>query len=105
MALFGISRDIADRKRLEAALRESEEKYQALLKRSDSQADKGMMSKSSPSPVRGAERSTPQRGGPAGLPQEPETILLAEDEPSLRRLIARVLRTQGYTRVGSGRWQ
>ncbi len=26
-----------------------------------------------------------------------ETILLAEDEPSLRRLIARVLRTQGYT--------
>jgi len=31
------------------------------------------------------------------LPQEKETILLAEDEPSLRRLIARLLRTQGYT--------
>ena len=34
---------------------------------------------------------------PASLPQGTETILLAEDEPSLRRLMARVLRTQGYT--------
>jgi CheY-like chemotaxis protein len=31
------------------------------------------------------------------LQQDKETILLAEDEPSLRRLIARVLQTQGYT--------
>jgi CheY-like chemotaxis protein len=31
------------------------------------------------------------------LPQGSETILLAEDEPSLRRLMSRVLRTQGYT--------
>ena len=34
---------------------------------------------------------------PMLLPQGSETILLAEDEPSLRRLIGRVLRTQGYT--------
>jgi PAS domain S-box-containing protein len=83
-ALFGISHDITGRKRLEAALRESEEKYQALLKRFDSQAGKGTPSKISP----------PNREGRL---QEAETILLAEDEPSLRRLIARVLRTQGYT--------
>jgi len=83
-ALFGISHDITGRKRLEAALRESEEKYQALLKRFDSQAGKGTPSKISP----------PNREGRL---QEAETILLAEDEPSLRRLIARVFRTQGYT--------
>ena len=87
-ALFGISHDITGRKRLEAALRESEEKYQALLKRFDSQAGKGTPS---------GEDSLPNREGRASSPQETETILLAEDEPSLRRLIARVLRTQGYT--------
>jgi PAS domain S-box-containing protein len=86
-ALFGISHDIIGRKRLEAALRDSEEKYEALLKRFDSQAGKGTQSRIPP----------PNRGGRASSPQEAETILLAEDEPSLRRLIARVLRTQGYT--------
>jgi PAS domain S-box-containing protein len=86
-ALFGIAHDITGRKRLKAALRESEEKYQALLKRSDSQAGKETPSKT----------SLPNDRGPAGLPHDKETILLAEDEPSLRRLIARVLRTQGYT--------
>ena len=86
-ALFGISHDIIGRKRLEAALRDSEEKYEALLKRFDSQAGKGTQSRISP----------PNRGGRASSPQEAETILLAEDEPSLRRLIARVLRAQGYT--------
>ncbi len=96
-ALFGISHDITGRIRLETALRESEEKYQSLLKRSDSQAGKGAPFKNSPSPVRGAEASASKREGPAGLPQDTETILLAEDEPSLRRLIARVLRSQGYT--------
>jgi PAS domain S-box-containing protein len=96
-ALFGISHDIPGRKRLETALRESEEKYQALLKRFDSQAGKGMQVKISASPVQGVEDAASKREGPASLPQETETILLAEDEPSLRRLIARVLRTQGYT--------
>jgi PAS domain S-box-containing protein len=86
-ALFGIAQDIADRKRLEAALRESEEKYQSLLKRSDSLAGKETPSRAVPS----------NDPGRAGLPQETRTILLAEDEPSLRRLIARVLRAQGYT--------
>jgi PAS domain S-box-containing protein len=96
-ALFGISQDVAERKRLEAALRESEEKYQALLKRSDSQAGRGAPGKISPSPVREAEHSASHREGTAGSQPETETILLAEDEPSLRRLIARVLRTEGYT--------
>jgi PAS domain S-box-containing protein len=96
-ALFGISHDITRRKRLEAALSESEEKYQALINRSDGQAGKGTQLKISPSHVRGGEDSTSNREGPASLPQEAETILLAEDEPSLRWLIARVLRTQGYT--------
>ena len=86
-ALFGMAHDITERKRLEAALRESEEKYQELLKRSHSQTGKGTPSRTSPL----NDRSR------ASLPQETETILLAEDEPSLRRLIARVLRTQGYT--------
>ncbi len=96
-ALFGISRDIPGRKRLEAALRETEEKYQALLKRFDSQTGKGTPLKISPPSARGVEDSTSNRKGRASSPQETETILLAEDEPSLRRLIARVLRTQGYT--------
>jgi PAS domain S-box-containing protein len=96
-AVFGISRDVSERKRLEAALLESEEKYKALLKRSDSQAGKGTQFKISSPSVRGGQDSTSNRGGRAGSPQETETILLAEDEPSLRRLIARVLRTQGYT--------
>ncbi len=95
-ALFGISHDITGRKRLEAALHESEEKYQALLKRFDSQAGKGTQARISPPSVRGVD-STSNREGRAGLPHEAEMILLAEDEPSLRRLIARVLRTQGYT--------
>ena len=98
--LFGISHDITERKRLEAALRESEEKYQAFIKtapiRSAGPTGKGTQFKISPPSVRGAEDATANRAGPAGLPHETETILLAEDEPSLRRLIARVLRTQGY---------
>jgi PAS domain S-box-containing protein len=96
-ALFGIAHDITGRKRLEASLRESEEKYQVLLKRCNNQAGREALGKISPSPVRGAEYSASNHEGPVSLPQDSETILLAEDEPSLRRLIARVLRTQGYT--------
>jgi PAS domain S-box-containing protein len=96
--LFGIAHDITERKRLEAALRESEEKYKAFIKttpiRSAGPAGKGTQFKISPPSVRGAEDSTSNRASQASLM---ETILLAEDEPSLRRLIARVLRTQGYT--------
>jgi PAS domain S-box-containing protein len=95
-ALFGISHDITGRKQLEAALRDSEDKYQALLKRFDSQTGKGTPSKTSPPNGREGD-SASNRGGPASLQQDKETILLAEDEPSLRRLIARVLQTQGYT--------
>ena len=47
--------------------------------------------------AKGTEDATVDREVPASLPQGTETILLAEDEPSLRRLMARVLRTQGYT--------
>ncbi len=47
--------------------------------------------------AKGKEDAAADREGPASLPQGTETILLAEDEPSLRRLMARVLRTQGYT--------
>jgi CheY-like chemotaxis protein len=95
-ALFGMAQDITGRKRLEAALRESEEKYQALLKRSGSQTGKGTPPGTLP-PNGPGEDSASHRKGHASLPQETETILLAEDEPSLRRLIARVLRAQGYT--------
>jgi|GEM_PF-368462 PAS domain S-box-containing protein len=47
--------------------------------------------------VQGAEEPASRREVPVSLPQGTETILLAEDEPSLRQLMARVLRTQGYT--------
>jgi PAS domain S-box-containing protein len=47
--------------------------------------------------VRGMEDSISSHEVPVSLPQGTETILLAEDEPSLRQLMARVLRTQGYT--------
>ena len=96
-ALFGMAHDIAGRKQLEAALHESQEKYQALLKRSDGQTGKGPQFKPYPPQVPEGENSTASHGGPAGSPRAMETILLAEDEPSLRRLIARVLRAQGYT--------
>jgi len=94
--LFGISHDITGRKRLESALHDSEEKYHALLKRFNSQAGKRTQSKMSPPNVRGGEDSISNREGRASSSQKAEMILLAEDEPSLRRLIARVLRTQGY---------
>lgn len=44
----------------------------------------------------------PARGGP--LPRGTETLLVVEDEPSLRHLAARLLETQGYTvlRANSG---
>ncbi len=47
--------------------------------------------------VEGPEESVSIRGTLASLPQGTETILLAEDENSLRRLMAKVLRNQGYT--------
>ncbi len=47
--------------------------------------------------VQGTEDAATDRETPIRLPRGTETILLAEDEPSLRRLMARVLRTQGYT--------
>jgi two-component system, cell cycle sensor histidine kinase and response regulator CckA len=47
--------------------------------------------------VEGPEESASARETPVSLPQGTETILLAEDETSLRQLMARVLRTQGYT--------
>jgi two-component system, cell cycle sensor histidine kinase and response regulator CckA len=47
--------------------------------------------------VEGPEESASAREVPVSLPQGTETILLAEDETSLRQLMARVLRTQGYT--------
>jgi PAS domain S-box-containing protein len=47
--------------------------------------------------VQKGEDTISKRDVPSSLPQGSETILLAEDEPSLRRLMTRVLRTQGYT--------
>ena len=47
--------------------------------------------------VEGPEESVSGREALVSLPQGTETILLAEDETSLRQLMARVLRTQGYT--------
>jgi PAS domain S-box-containing protein len=64
---------------------------------SDSQVDKGTQFKIYLPRVRGVEDSISSREVPVSLPQGTETILLAEDEPSLRQLMARVLRTQGYT--------
>ena len=64
---------------------------------SDSQVDKGTQFKIYLPRVRGLEDSISSREVPVSLPQGTETILLAEDEPSLRQLMARVLRTQGYT--------
>ena len=64
---------------------------------SDSQVDKGTQFKIYLPRVWGVEDSISSREVPVSLPQGTETILLAEDEPSLRQLMARVLRTQGYT--------
>jgi PAS domain S-box-containing protein len=47
-------------------------------------------------PVCGKDNAATDPEIPASLPQGTETVLLAEDEPSLRRLMARVLRMQGY---------
>jgi PAS domain S-box-containing protein len=63
----------------------------------ESQVDKGAEFKIFLPRVRGVEDSSSSREAPVSLPQGAETILLAEDEPSLRQLMARVLRTQGYT--------
>jgi PAS domain S-box-containing protein len=64
---------------------------------SESQVDKGTQFKIYLPRVQGVEDSISNREVPVSLPQGTETILLAEDEPSLRQLMARVLRTQGYT--------
>jgi PAS domain S-box-containing protein len=62
-----------------------------------SQVDQGTQFKIYLPCVREVEDSISSREGPVSLPQGTETILLAEDETSLRQLMARVLRTQGYT--------
>jgi PAS domain S-box-containing protein len=64
---------------------------------SESQVDKGTQFKIYLPRVQGVEDSISSREVPVSLLQGTETILLAEDEPSLRQLMARVLRTQGYT--------
>ena len=63
----------------------------------DSQIGKGTRFEIYLPRVCGTEDATATREVPTRLPQGSETILLAEDEPSLRRLMSRVLRTQGYT--------
>ncbi len=63
----------------------------------DSQLGKGTQFKIYLPRVQGTEDAAVNHETPISLPQGTETILLAEDEPSLRRLMARVLRTQGYT--------
>ena len=44
----------------------------------------------------GPTESLPHRSEPARLPHGDETVLLVEDEPTLRTLTARVLRDLGY---------
>jgi PAS domain S-box-containing protein len=63
----------------------------------ESQVDKGAQFKIYLPRVLGVEESISSHEAPVSLPQGTETILLAEDESSLRQLMARVLRTQGYT--------
>ena len=63
----------------------------------ESQVDEGAEFKIYLPRVWGVEESTSSREAPVSLPPGTETILLAEDESSLRQLMARVLRTQGYT--------
>jgi len=63
----------------------------------DSEAGKGTQFKIYLPRVRAGEDATVPHETLNHLPHGTETILLAEDEPSLRRLMARVLRAQGYT--------
>jgi len=63
----------------------------------DSEMGKGTQFKFYLPRVEGVEDAAAHPEIPSRLPQGTETILLAEDEPSLRRLMARVLRMQGYT--------
>jgi two-component system, cell cycle sensor histidine kinase and response regulator CckA len=65
--------------------------------RSESQLGKGTEFRFYLPRVEAVEDLASAREVPVSLPQGTETILLAEDETSLRQLMARVLRTQGYT--------